>query len=104
MLFHHEKFNNRGYWLPYENLPDFPKLTSICDIFDASPEPPLQGRVFAHRCLKSIVNTINVHFDYGIVSDFINNVGRLVNIRKTSIRKRLRELSTQELAIIRDFD
>ncbi len=106
VLFHHEKFNNRGYYgLPYENLPDFPKLTSICDIFDAlTSNRPYRDAFSPTVALKSIVNTINVHFDYGIVSDFINNVGRLVNNSQNFYsRNDFCELSTQELAIIRDF-
>jgi hypothetical protein len=106
VLFHHEKFNNRGYYgLPYENLPDFPKIVSICDIYDAlTSKRPFRDAVSIEYALKAIVNTIDVHFDYDIISDFINKVAPILNHSQSFYTKNdFCELNTQELAMIRDL-
>ena len=106
VLFHHEKFNNRGYYgLPYENLPDFPKIVSICDIYDAlTSKRPFREAVSTEYALKAIVNTIDVHFDYDIISDFINKVAPILNHSQSFYTKNdFCELNTQELAMIRDL-
>ena len=106
VLFHHEKYNNQGYYgLPYENLPDFPKIVSICDIYDAlTSKRPYRDAISVEYALKAIVNTIGSHFDYDIISAFINGVAPILNHSQGFYTKNdFCELSTQELAIIRDL-
>jgi putative nucleotidyltransferase with HDIG domain len=103
ILFHHEKFNNKGYYgLPYENLPHFPKIVSICDVFDAlTSRRPYRNAVSPANALKILLNSINNHFDYDLVNKFINIVGPFVNnTRHFYGRHEICELNTQELALI----
>ncbi|MBN2401345.1 MAG: HD domain-containing protein [Spirochaetes bacterium] len=103
ILFHHEKYNNKGYYgLPYENLPMFPKIISICDVFDAlTSRRPYRNAASPANALKILLNSINNHFDYDLVDKFINILGPFVNNTKHFYgRHEICELNTQELAII----
>ena len=106
ILFHHEKFNNRGYYeLPYEHLPDFPKLVSICDIFDAltSIRPFRKEPLTPRGALKAILNSGGTHFDYPLISGFINGLGGILSPGIDFWEKNeICELNTQEIALIRD--
>ncbi|MCU0821595.1 MAG: HD domain-containing protein [Spirochaetes bacterium] len=106
LLFHHEKLNSNGYYhLPFANLPEPPRIASICDIFDAlTSKRPFRDEMSATRALKCIVNSINCRFDYNLVSDFVNHLGPLLNNSQSFYSKHdFCELSTRELALIRDF-
>ncbi len=103
ILFHHEKYNNKGYYgLPYENLPNYPKIISVCDVFDAlTSRRPYRNAISPANALKILLNSINNHFDYDLVSKFINTVGPFVNnTRHFYGRHEICELNTQELALI----
>jgi hypothetical protein len=103
ILFHHEKFNNKGYYgLPYENLPNYPKIISICDVFDAlTSRRPYRMAISPANALKILLNSISNHFDYELVSKFINIVGPFVNNTRHFYGKHeICELNTQELALI----
>ncbi len=106
VLFHHEKYNNMGYYgLPYENLPEYPKLVSISDIYDAlTSKRPFRDAIPPSFAMKAIVNTINYHFDYDLISDFINKVGPAVFPAQSfySVND-ICELSSSELALIKDI-
>lgn len=106
VLFHHEKFNNNGYYsLPYENLPMAPKLVSICDIYDAyTSKRPYRDAFSPAHSLKSLVNSINIIFDYKLVHDFINLIGPLLNNDEPFFSLNdLCELNTNEIALIKEF-
>jgi putative nucleotidyltransferase with HDIG domain len=106
ILFHHEKFNNRGYYeLPYENLPDYPKMVSICDIYDAltSTRPFRKDALTSRAALKAILNSGGSHFDYALVSGFISGIGRILNQQGDFWDKNeICEINSQELALVRD--
>lgn len=106
VLLHHEKFNNRGYYqLPYEHLPLYPKIVSICDVYDAlTSERPYRKDPFSPReALKLILNSIEVHYHYELVSSFVNLMNYLLNSEQFfySVND-ICELNTNELALIRE--
>lgn len=105
VLFHHERCDCEGYYeLPYENLPPYPKIISICDTFDAmtSPRPYRKNPFTTGGALKAILNSSNVHFDYDLVESFISTLGPHLNGYEHFLREdEICELDTQELAIIR---
>ncbi|MDY6968423.1 MAG: HD domain-containing protein [Spirochaetota bacterium] len=106
ILFHHEKYNDKGYYgLPYENLPIYPKITSICDIFDAlTTHRPYRNALNSAEALKSIVNSINLHFDYSFVSNFINYMESILNNCQSIYKiNDICELNSQELALIKEL-
>ncbi len=106
VLFHHEKFDNQGYYrLPYATLPEFPKVISVCDIYDAlTSKRPYREAVSASFALQALVNSIDTHFDYDIISDFINRVGPLLNNTQSFYALNdFCELNTQELAMVTRF-
>ncbi len=105
ILFHHEKFNNRGYFeLPYEHLPEFPKIVSICDIYDAltSVRPFRKDAMSPRNALKAILNSGGTHFDYPLVWGFVNSLGRVLNQEGPFWEiHEICELNTQELALVK---
>lgn len=108
VLFHHEKFNNRGYFqLPYENLPIFPKILSICDIFDAlTSVRPFRSEPFnTSNAMKAILNSNSINFDYDLISKFINTMHPILSGHENfySIND-IVELSTEELALIKGYN
>lgn len=106
ILFHHEKYNNEGYYgLPYENLPPSPKIISICDIFDAlTSKRPYRDAVPPANALLTILNLFKDNFDYKLISQFINEMGPVLNGSKYFYAKRqICELNTRELALIMDY-
>ena len=107
LLFHHEKHNYKGYYsLPYDLLPLPPKIVSICDIYDALTSPrPYRNSVSPTNALKFLVNSIDVHFDYELISDFVNKIGPLLNNAQSFYTKGdFCALSTKELAMVMDFN
>lgn len=108
VLFHHEKFNNRGYFqLPYENLPVYPKILSICDIFDAlTSVRPFRSEPFnTSNAMKAILNSNHINFDYELVSTFINTMHPVLSSHENfySIND-IVELSTEELALVKGYN
>lgn len=106
VLFHHERFNNEGYFhMPYENLPLPPKIVSACDYFDAlTTARPYREAFSSEKALKVLLNSINIHFDFDLISSFINRIGPLVNNSQSFYTNyELCELNTQELALIREI-
>ena len=108
VLFHHEKFNNNGYYqLPYENLPVFPKLISICDIYDAlTTVRPFRKESFTSiQAVHAIINSIDTIFDYKLVSDFINIMPSLLNCTEDIFKKNdICALNSEELALIDSYN
>lgn len=107
LLFHHEKHNYKGYYsLPYDLLPLPPKIVSICDIYDALTSPrPYRNAVSPTNTLKFLVNSIDIHFDYDLIRDFVNKIGPLLNNAQSFYTKGdFCALSTKELAMIMDFN
>lgn len=106
ILFHHEKYNNEGYYgLPYENLPPSPKIISICDIFDAlTTKRPYRDAIAPANALLMILNLFKDNFDYKLISDFINEMGPVLNGSKYFYaRRQICELNTRELALIVEY-
>jgi HD-GYP domain-containing protein (c-di-GMP phosphodiesterase class II) len=106
VLFHHEKHNYKGYYqLPYDLLPISPKIVSICDIYDALTTPrPYRHSVSPTNALRFLVNSIDIHFDYDLISDFINHLSPLLDNTQSFYKKNdFCELNTKELAMIMDF-
>jgi len=103
VLFHHERFDNKGYYnLPYDGLPLPPKIASTCDIYDAlTSKRPYREAYSPSASLKLMVNTINFRFDYKLVSNFVNFVGSIINnMQPFYSRGDFCELNTQEIAVI----
>ncbi|MDY6934333.1 MAG: HD domain-containing protein [Spirochaetota bacterium] len=103
VLFHHERYNNQGYYMyPYVNLPLYPKIISICDIYDSlTSKRPYRDAISPSHALKSIVNSSNGLFDYNLVSNFINKIGPILNNAQVFYStNEICELNTKELAII----
>jgi HD-GYP domain-containing protein (c-di-GMP phosphodiesterase class II) len=106
VLFHHEKHNYKGYYqLPYDLLPISPKIVSICDIYDAlTTQRPYRNAISPTSALKFLVNSINVHFDYELISDFINHLSPILENTQSFYNKNdFCVLNTNELALIMDF-
>ncbi len=106
VLFHHERYNDEGYFhMPYENLPASPKIVSTCDIFDAlTTFRPYREAFSPEKALKVLLNSINIHFDFTLIDHFINEMGPLVNNTQSFYASfELCELNTQELALIREI-
>ncbi len=106
LLFHHEKINYKGYYqLPYDMLPISPKIVSVCDVYDALTTPrPYRKAITPTNALKFLVNSINIYYDYQLISDFVNYLGPLLNNTQSFYsRKDFCELNTKELAMIMDF-
>jgi hypothetical protein len=107
LLFHHEKHNYKGYYsLPYDLLPMPPKIVSICDIYDALTSPrPYRNQISPTNALKFLVNSIDVHFDYDLISEFVNKTGPLLsNAQSFYAKGDFCALNTKELAMIIDFN
>ena len=106
VLFHHEKFNNRGYYnMPYENLPIPPKIVSICDVYDAlTTRRPFREEIPAAKTLKILFNLAGNQFDYKLMHEFINKMGPLLNNTQSFYAKHdILELNTDELAVVKEF-
>lgn len=107
ILFHHEKHNYKGYYqLPYDLLPLAPKIVSICDIYDALTTPrPYRKAISPTNALKFLVNSIDIHFDYELISDFINHLSPLLDNTQSFYSKNdFCVLNTKEIAMIMDFN
>lgn len=107
LLFHHEKNNYKGYYqLPYELMPLPPKIVSVCDIYDALTTPrPYRNSYSPTNALKFLVNSINIHFDYSLISNFVNHLGPLLNNTQSFYALHdFCELNTKELAMITNFN
>jgi HD-GYP domain-containing protein (c-di-GMP phosphodiesterase class II) len=107
VLFHHEKHNYKGYYqLPYDMLPIAPKIVSICDIYDALTTPrPYRNAISPTNALKFLVNSVDIHFDYDLISDFINHLSPLLdNTQSFYLKNDFCELNTKELAMIMDIN
>jgi HD-GYP domain-containing protein (c-di-GMP phosphodiesterase class II) len=106
ILFHHERFNNKGYFqLPFDVLPLPPKIVGICDIYDSlTTRRPFRDALNPTEALKFLVNSINLSFNYELISDFVNLVGPMLsNTQSFYGRNDFCALSTKELGVIMDF-
>ncbi|HPM35120.1 MAG TPA: hypothetical protein PLE16_11060, partial [Spirochaetota bacterium] len=93
--------------LPYENLPVFPKLISICDIYDAlTTVRPFRKESFTSiQAVHAIINSIDTIFDYELVSDFINIMPSLLNCTEDIFKKNdICALNSEELALIDSYN
>jgi len=105
ILFHHERYNGKGYYgLPYENLPFPPKLVAICDTYDAlTSKRPHREPFTPSRTMKILVNSIEVNFDYKLVHDFIYHLGPMLGLDESIIaQNQFCELSTSEFALVKE--
>jgi cyclic di-GMP phosphodiesterase len=103
ILFHHERYDSKGYYgLPYENLPIFPKIVCICDIFDAlTSKRSYREAVLPGIALQTIFNYIYTFFDYELVNNFLNIMGPILNGSKYFYSKYdICMLNTKEIALI----
>ncbi len=106
VLFHHEKYDNEGYYgLPYETLPVFSKIVSICDVFDAlTSTRPYRGSITPAKAINLILNLADKQFDYNLINSFINRMGPVINSSwYFYARHQICELNTGELALIMDY-
>lgn len=106
ILFHHERFDDEGYYgLPYETLPSSPKIVSICDMYDALTSPrPFRRAYSPSTALKIITGTIDKKFDRQLVSDFVNMAGAVLNNSQSFYRKGdFCQLNTGEIAVISEI-
>ncbi|MBN1500828.1 MAG: HD domain-containing protein [Spirochaetes bacterium] len=108
ILFHHEKFNNNGYYqLPYENLPIYPKLITVCDIYDAltTVRPFRKEALSAPNALRSVVNTSDLMVDRNIIKDFVRIMTPLLHEGESFIYPGdICELNSQELALVKSIN
>ncbi len=106
ILFHHEQFDDDGYYsLPYDTLPSSPKITSICDMYDALTSPrPFRSAFTPSESMRYILNTTDKKFDRELVSDFLNGMGPLLNNSHYFYRKGdFCILNSNEVSLISDF-
>jgi len=106
VLFHHEQFDDEGYYgIPYETLRSSPKIVSICSMYDALTSlRPYRQAYSSSVALKLIVNSINYQFDYQLVSDFINSVGLILNNSQLFYKKGdFCILNTHEICLISEI-
>jgi len=106
VLFHHERFNDGGYFnMPYEKLPEAPKIVAVCDMYDAfTTDRPYRDGMTPEKALRGLLNSIDIHFDQHLIRNFINRVGAQVNHAQSFYGKNeICELNTQELALVRDI-
>lgn len=108
ILFHHEKYNNSGYYqLPYDNLPVYPKIISICDIYDAlTTVRPFRKQSFSTiQALHAIINSINTIFDYDLVEKFVEIMPSLLNFEDEIFKKDdILALNSEELALVEKYN
>ncbi len=83
----------------------FPKIVSACDIYDAlTSNRPFRKALDPSDALRALLNAVYEHFDYALVSDFINHLGPMLNNSQSFYaRKEICELNTDEMALIRDY-
>jgi hypothetical protein len=106
VLFHHERFNDEGYFqMPYENLPMPPKVVAICDLFDAlTSKRPYREAMSTTTALRVLLNSINVHFDYALVKHFLNLMGPVLNSSQSFYTTGdICELNTKELVLVQEI-
>ncbi len=106
VLFHHERFNDDGYFkMPYEKLPDTPKIVAICDMYDAfTTDRPYRDGMTPEKALRALLNSIDIHFDQYLIGSFINRMGAPVNHALSFYGKNeICELNTRELALVREI-
>ncbi len=105
VLFHHEKFDNNGYYeLPYENLPLYPKIISICDTYDAltSKRPYRKEPLGAIEAMKAVFNSSRTLFDDELAESFVTGMSPFLAPGAAFFsNKDVCELNTQELALVR---
>lgn len=103
ILFHHERFDDEGYYsLPYDSLPSSPKIVSICDMYDALTSPrPFRQAYTPSGALKIITSTIDKKYDRQLVSDFVNMAGTVLNNSQSFYRRGdFCQLNTGEVAVV----
>lgn len=103
ILFHHERFDDEGYYsLPYDTLPSSPKIVSICDMYDALTSPrPFRQAYTPSGALKIITSTIDKKYDRQLVSDFVNMAGTVLNNSQSFYRRGdFCQLNTGEVAVV----
>ena len=106
VLFHHEQFNDEGYYgIPYETLPSSPKIVSICSVYNAlTSARPHRQPYSPSIAMKLLVNSVNSKFDYKLVSDFINGIGLTLNNSQLFYRKGdFCILNTHEICLVSEI-
>ena len=106
VLFHHEQFNDEGYYgIPYATLPISPKIVSICSMYNAlTSARPHRQPYSPSIAMKLLINSVNGKFDYTLVSDFINSVGLTLNNSQLFYRKGdFCILNTHEICLISEL-
>ncbi len=106
VLFHHERFDDEGYYnLPYDSLPSSPKIVSICDMYDAlTSSRPFRAAFTPSGALKIITGTIDKKYDRQLVSDFVNMAGSMLNNSQSFYRRGdFCQLNTGEISIVSEI-
>jgi len=93
-LLHHRKYNDQGYpsdkilgdmgvKMPYRALPQFTKITSVCDTYTALTEArPFRPAFPSDKVLRIILNQSLQAFGINEVQDFIKHMAFPLNNRK----------------------
>lgn len=84
-LTHHEKWNGTGYpaGLSGEEIPIEGRITAICDVFDALlSKRPYKEAWSLNDTLALMSKETGVHFDPQLLSVFMKNIDRFIEIRE----------------------
>ncbi|MEN8907196.1 MAG: HD-GYP domain-containing protein [Clostridiales bacterium] len=74
---HHEKINGKGYPLGLKNslIPDFAKIVSISDVFDAlSSDKIYKKKMLPHKVKEVLLENVSKQFDPYFTKVFIENI------------------------------
>ncbi|NPA38852.1 MAG: response regulator [Thermodesulfobacteria bacterium] len=83
-LYHHEKWDGTGYpkGLKGENIPLFPRIVAIADVFDAlTTDRPYRKAIEFNIAIEIIKNKAGTHFDPEIVQAFLKIKDELIEIK-----------------------
>lgn len=83
---HHEKWDGSGYprGLAGEAIPLLGRLVAVCDVFDAlTSERPYKKAWPVEDAVAEIQRSSGKHFDPAVVQVFMQNLNRLLEIKRT---------------------
>ena len=82
---HHEKYNGKGYpkGLSGEDIPLIARIVAVVDVFDAlMSKRPYKEPFSLEKTLSIIEGDSGTHFDPKVVETFLENLEKIVEIRK----------------------